>query len=94
MSYDTQSLIYMTDTRTLEGITAKNYDYYLIEGNYDEDEMAQRIKEKIENDEFVHEYRVIDTHLSNQQALNWLVNNMGEKSKYELIHQHKEKEKK
>ena len=32
--FDDYKVIYATDTRTLEGITAKNYDLYLIEGNY------------------------------------------------------------
>ena len=44
--FDNYKVIYATDTRTLEGITAKNYDLYLIEGNYDEDEMQERIKIK------------------------------------------------
>lgn len=34
----------MTDTKTVEGISAKNYDLYLVEGNYDEDEIEERIK--------------------------------------------------
>ena len=32
--FDNYKVIYATDTKTLEGITAKNYDLYLIEGNY------------------------------------------------------------
>jgi hypothetical protein len=34
------------------------------------------------------------SHLSIQQASNWLMENMGDKSSYEFIHQHKDKRKK
>ena len=44
--FDDYKVIYMTDTKTVEGISAKNYDLYLVEGNYDEDEIEERIKEK------------------------------------------------
>ena len=36
----------MTDTKTVEGISAKNYDLYLIEGNYEQEELEKRIEEK------------------------------------------------
>lgn len=81
----------MTDTGTLEGIKAKDYDLYLVEGNYDEDEIAERIKQKEENEEFINEYRVIETHLSIQETTNWLLENMNDNSVYEFIHQHKDK---
>lgn len=66
---------------------------YLIEGNYDEKEIRQRIEEKQKNGEFINEYRTINTHLSIQQATDFLLNNMGNKGTYEFIHQHKDKRK-
>lgn len=81
----------MTDTKTVEGINAKDYDLYLVEGNYDEEEIQRRIKEKEEQGAYINEYRTIDTHLSIQQATEFLLKNMGNYSKYEFIHQHKEK---
>jgi len=42
--FEDYKVIYMTDTKTVEGISAKNYDLYLVEGNYDEDEIEERIK--------------------------------------------------
>ena len=89
--FDDYKVIYMTDTRTVEGISAKNYDLYLIEGNYDEDEIEERIKEKQQNCEYVYEFRAKDSHLSKQQATEFLLNNMGENSEYVFMHEHIER---
>lgn len=83
--------VYMTDTRTLEGITAKDYDLYLVEGNYSEDELKQRIENKLANGEFVYENRVKQTHLSKEYTSNWLLENMGDNSDYVFMHEHKER---
>lgn len=82
-------MIYATDTVTLEGISAKNYDLYLIEGNYDYT-IHDRIKSKEESGAYVYEHRVLQTHLSVENATEWLLENMGENSHYEFVHQHKE----
>ena len=84
-------VLYITDTRTVEGISAKNYDLYLIEANYDEDEIEERIKEKQQNCEYVYELRAKDNHLSRQQTSEFLLNNMGKNSEYVLMHQHIER---
>lgn len=89
--FDDYKVIYMTDTRTVEGISAKNYDLYLIEGNYDEDEIKERIEEKQKKCEYVYEFRAKDSHLSKQQASEFLLNNMGENSEYVFMHQHIER---
>lgn len=89
--FDDYKVIYMTDTKTVEGISAKEYDLYLIEGNYDEDEIEERIKEKQENCEYAYEFRVKDSHLSIQQASEFLIKNMSEKSEYVFMHQHVER---
>ncbi len=79
---------YATDTRTLEGITAKGYDYYFVEANYITDEMKQRIKEKQDNGEFAYELRAMNEHLSKEQAENWIYENMTQKGKYIFLHGH------
>ncbi len=94
LNLESERLIYMTDTKTVEGIKAKDYDLYLVEGNYDEDEILERIKIKDNEGLFINEYRTIETHLSIQEATNWLLENMGDNSIYEFIHQHKERIKK
>jgi len=86
-----EKIVYITDTKTVKGIKARNYDLYLIEGNYDEDEIYERIQIKEQNGLFINEYRTMDTHLSIQEATEWLLENMGDKSIYELIHKHKDR---
>lgn len=81
-----EKLIYATDTYTLDGIKAIEYDYYLIEGNYqDEEELSSRATNNY------YESRVKKTHLSKEYATNWLLENMGLKSEYHWMHEHKEK---
>lgn len=80
--------IYITDTNTLEGIVAKDYDLYLVEANYTDDEIEQRIKDKQEKGEFVYEYRAKENHLSQEQTDEFLMDNMGDNSTYEYLHEH------
>ena len=91
--FDNYKIIYATDTRTLEGITAKNYDLYLIEGNYEDSEIEERIRKKQEIQQYCYEYRARYTHLSKGQASDFLLNNMGDKSEYVFMHEHVEREK-
>ena len=89
--FNNYKVIYMTDTRTVEGISAKNYDLYLIEANYEEDEIKERIRQKQQKCKFVYEFRAKENHLSKQQASEFLLNNMGENSEYIFMHQHVER---
>lgn len=84
-------VIYATDTKTMEGIRAKNYDLYLIEANYDEDEIQERIRKKQQECKFCYEFRAKNNHLSKQQASEFLLENMGEKSEYVFMHEHVER---
>ena len=81
-------VIYATDTRTLKGIIAQNYDLYLLEANYTEEEMNERIKRKQEKYKYVYEYRAKENHLSKEKCDEFLLKNMGENSKYIYMHQH------
>lgn len=83
----------MTDTKHVDGIVAKDYDLYLIEANYGEDEIQERIRLKEEQGAFINEYRTINSHLSVEQATDFLLKNMGDNSEYAFIHQHKDKKK-
>lgn len=84
---DNEKLIYATDTYTLDGIKAVGYDYYLIEGNYqNEEELSSRAINTY------YESRVKRTHLSKEYASNWLLENMGLDSVYVWLHEHKERE--
>lgn len=86
---DGETVFYATDCGNLIGIEAQNRDLYLIEGNYKEEELRERIAEKAERGEFNYESRVENTHLSEEQAMRFLSENAGPSSKYVLIHQHR-----
>ena len=90
--FDDYKVIYATDTRTLDGITAKNYDLYLIEGNYEDEELEERIRKKQEIQQYCYEYRARYTHLSKGQASDFLLKNMGNNSEYVFMHEHVERE--
>lgn len=81
-----KKLIYATDTYTLKGISAKDYDVYLIEGNYENEE---ELHERAYNSYY--ELRVKRTHLSREYTTKWLLENMGDNSIYEFMHQHKDR---
>lgn len=85
-----EKAIYITDTTTVQGITAKDYDLYLVEANYSEPEIQERIKAKEVLNQYIYEYRVLRTHLSKEECDQWLLDNMGENSEYIYMHQHKE----
>lgn len=85
-------IFYATDTATLDGIEAKGYDLYLIEANYGEDEIRERIRQKKADGLYCYEERVLRTHLSREQAEAWLAENAGQDSKYMFIHIHEERE--
>lgn len=84
--------IYMTDTGTVKGISAKNYDLYLIEANYITEELEQRIREKQVTGEYIYEKRVRQVHLSKEEADEFLLTNMTNDSVYEYLHGHKDNE--
>lgn len=85
-----KKLIYATDTATLAGIKAYNYDYYLLEANYETEEIYKKIEEKEKTGQYVYEYRVLKTHLSKEECDSFLLENMGNTSEYEYLHCHKD----
>ncbi|MDO5398782.1 MAG: MBL fold metallo-hydrolase [bacterium] len=84
--YGREKVFYATDTSTLEGINAKEYDLYMIEANYTEDELKKRIDEKKAAGKYVYEYRKAKAHLSREQANKWIANNMGDNSDFVYLH--------
>lgn len=88
-----EKALYITDTSTVEGIQAKNYHWYFLESNYEEEEIQERIKAKQESGQYCYEYRTIKSHLSKEQADAFLLENMGENSQYVYLHGHIDKEK-
>ncbi len=83
--------IYCTDTEHLDGISAKEYDLYMIEANYEADDLQERINRKLETGEYCYELNVASRHLSKEQADEFLLENMGNNSDYVFLHGHKDK---
>lgn len=88
-----EKAIYATDTEHLQGITAKDYDLYMIEANYTDEDLQERINAKLEAGEYCYELNVASRHLSHEQASEWLMENMSVKSEYVFLHGHKDKKK-
>ena len=84
-----ESLFYATDTGTLDGIKAKGYDLYMIEANHAKEELEARRAEKIAAGEFSYEVNAARNHLSREQAVDWLYQQIGPHSEYVFLHQHK-----
>ena len=85
-------VFHISDTSEIDHIQAIGYDLYAIEGNYETDEeLYKKIKQDDEQGKYSHYRRVLQTHLSQLQAINWLDKNNTNGGKYIFIHQHLEK---
>lgn len=83
-------IFYCTDMNNLDGITAKNYDLYMVEANYEDKEIQDRIANKKVDGKYVYERKVLQNHMSEKKAIDWLYSNMGQQSKYVLLHGHQQ----
>lgn len=81
-------IIYATDTSSLDHVEAENYDLYMIEANYEIDEIAERIRRKEEAGTFAYEHAVLENHMSKEKADAWLIKNIGNHSEYVYMHEH------
>lgn len=81
-----EKIFYAVDTSTLDHLSAKNYDCYLIEANYDDEILEANLKRDLEASGFSYNSRVKETHLSLAQASQFIFDNAGDNSKYEFIH--------
>lgn len=83
-----EHLFYATDTGTLDGVEAKEYDLYMVEANHTRTELEARMEAKRAAGEFSYECGAAQNHLSQEQALDWLYQQMGPNSRYVFLHQH------
>ena len=81
-------LFYATDTATLDGIEAKGYDLYMIEANHVREELEARRDAKVASGEYAYEFNAARNHMSQEQAEDWLYQQMGPNSRYVFLHQH------
>ena len=84
-------MFYATDTGTIDGIEAKGYDWYFIEANHTQADIAARAAEKQAAGQYAYEIKAAENHLSREQAEDWLYQNMGPKSQYVFLHGHEER---
>ena len=84
---DGKKVLHATDTRTLEGISAKGYSLYALEANYDEERIHDIIREKHARGEYAHQRGSINSHLSVQQSQNFVLQNAGENYQFIQLHQ-------
>lgn len=85
----TGKIVYATDTGSMAGIEAKNYDLYLIEANYEDEEIKERIREKELSGQYAYEQHAMIHHLSKARCDAWVYENMSHNSEYIYMHQHK-----
>lgn len=86
---DDYKIIHITDTAHLEGITARDYDIYAIESNYDDENIEERIKQAEISGEYAYQKNSINSHLSQKQAKDFIFKNKKESSKIVRLHESK-----
>lgn len=86
------NVFYATDTNNLNGIVAKNYDLYLVEANYEDAEVKERISQKKESGAYAYELQVTQNHLSKTKCDDFIYRNIGPLGEYVYLHCHVENE--
>lgn len=86
---DDKKVFHATDTKTLDGVSAKGYDLYCIEANYSEPIAQQMIEQAREKGEFTHIIGSINSHLSEEQCNEFFYKNKAEHSKLVRLHETK-----
>lgn len=87
-----EKLFYATDTNTLEGIKAKGYDLYMVEANYIDEVIQEKIKAKQAKGEYAYEIGVTHSHLSKKKCDDFICENIANNGSFIYLHQHEEKE--
>lgn len=83
-----KKLFYATDTGSLDGIEAKDYDLYMIEANHSSDDILMRINDKKNNGGYIYELEAIKNHLSLEKANDFIYSNIGKNGRYVYLHMH------
>lgn len=86
---DNYKIFHATDTAHLNGIEASEYDLYALEHNYDEDTIMESIERIEKEGGYAYQKGAINTHLSEQQARDFIFRNKGEK--YQVLRLHETK---
>lgn len=92
LKYGGEKIFYATDTGTLDGVEAKDYDFYFVEANHTKEDIERRFADKQSAETYSYERSAAAYHLSREQAEDWIYQNIGSKGKYVFLHQHTEQE--
>lgn len=84
-------VFYATDTNNLNGISAKGYDLYMVEANYEEGEILQKIADKKAAGEYAYEVQAMQNHLSKAKCDDFIYRNIGPGGEYVYLHCHVDK---
>lgn len=86
------NLFYATDLGDLDGIEAPGYRTYLLEANHRKAEIEAAVAEAQATGQYSYRIKAAENHLSYEQAVDWLTENMAPYSIWVPMHQHKERE--
>lgn len=84
------NLFYATDLGDMDGIEAKGYQTYLLEANHTKAEIEADVRAAQERGEYSYRIKAAENHLSEEQAIEWLLQNQGPDSVWIPMHQHKD----
>jgi len=82
-----KKVFHATDSAHLNGITAKGYDLYAVEHNYNEETIDQLVSSLRDRGEYAYQKDAINNHLSEQQASDFIYKNRGENSRVLRLHE-------
>ena len=89
LEYGGEKIFYATDTGTLDGVEAKDYDLYMVEANHTRADIESRFEKKASAEEYAYERNAAMYHLSQEQAEDFIYRNIGNRGTYVFLHQHK-----
>jgi len=81
-------VLHATDTAHLQGVAAKGYDLYAVEHNYDADTIDEAIAAKQAAGEYAYQKGAVNSHLSEQQASEFIYRNRSANSQTLRLHEH------
>lgn len=81
-------VFYATDTNNLNGITARHYDLYMVEANYEDEVIKAKIAEKKAAGEYAYEVHAMHNHLSKAKCDDFIYRNIGPGGEYVYLHCH------
>lgn len=90
--FPTGKVFYATDTNSLNGIVARHYDLYMVEANYEDKIIQDKIAKKKAAGKYAYEVHAMHNHLSKAKCDDFIYRNIGPGGEYVYLHCHVDKE--